>query len=27
VPLADATDVLVRAVIGDGFSVPVSWLT
>jgi len=27
VPLADATDVLVRAVVGDGFSVPVSWLT
>jgi hypothetical protein len=24
--LADATDVLVRAVVGDGFSVPVSWL-
>jgi hypothetical protein len=26
VPLADATDVLVRAVIGDGFSVPGAWL-
>lgn len=26
IPLADATDVLVRAVVGDGFSVPVSWL-
>ena len=26
VPLAAATDVLVRAVVGDGFSVPVSWL-
>ena len=26
VPLADATDVLARAVIGDGFSVPASWL-
>ncbi len=26
VPLADATDVLVRAVLGDGFSVPGAWL-
>jgi len=26
VPLAAATDLLVTAVIGDGFSVPVSWL-
>ena len=26
VPLEAATDVLVRAVLGDGFSVPVSWL-
>lgn len=27
VPLADATDVLVRAMLGDGFSVPGAWLT
>lgn len=26
IPLATATDVLVRAVVGDGFSVPASWL-
>ena len=26
VPLAPANDGLVRAVLGDGFSVPVSWL-